>query len=68
MDPQGSFLATARGDRGVGRGKARGDADARNRDCTSRSTIRSIEAGTPAMAAGFADHVWICDEIVALLD
>jgi hypothetical protein len=23
---------------------------------------------TPAMAAGIADHVWMCQEIVALLD
>jgi hypothetical protein len=30
MDPQGSCLATARGDRDIGREKARGEADAQN--------------------------------------
>ena len=23
---------------------------------------------TPAMAAGFSDHIWTCEEIAALLD
>jgi hypothetical protein len=25
-------------------------------------------SGTPAMAAGIADHIWTCEEIAALLD
>jgi hypothetical protein len=43
MDPQGSCLATARGDRDIGREKARGDADAQKGKCTTPSTNRSIE-------------------------
>jgi hypothetical protein len=43
MDPQGSCLATARGDRDIGREKARGEADAQNEKCTAPSTKRSIE-------------------------
>jgi len=42
MDPQGSCLATARGDRDIGREKARGEADAQNEKCTAPSTKRSI--------------------------
>jgi len=37
MDPQGSCLAAARGDRDFGREKARGEADAQNEDCTALS-------------------------------
>jgi hypothetical protein len=42
MDPQGSYLATARGDRDFGREKARGEADAQNENCTAPSTNWSI--------------------------
>jgi len=42
MDPRGSCLAAARGDRDIGREKARGEADAQNEKCTAPSTKRSI--------------------------
>ena len=38
-------MATARGDRDVGREKARGEADAQNEKCTTSSTDRSIGPG-----------------------
>ena len=41
MDPQDGCLATACGDRDLGREKARGDADAQNKDCTALSVRRS---------------------------
>ena len=51
MDPRGSCLATARGDRDIGREKARGEADAQNEKCTAPSTKRSIATaeGTPGV-------------------
>jgi hypothetical protein len=56
MDPQGSYLATARGDRDFGREKARGDADAQNSNCTSPSTIRSI-AAQGGVVSQFESHL-----------
>ena len=51
MDPQGSCLAAARGDRDIGREKARGGADAQNAECTAPSTKRSIATGSAAPAS-----------------
>ena len=44
MDPQGSCLATARGDRDIGHERARGEGDAQNEECTAPSvvTVRSL--------------------------
>jgi hypothetical protein len=43
MDPLDARLATACGDHDVGREKARGDADAQNKECTSQAAAWSIE-------------------------